>query len=232
MGGGLVAHVLVIEDEPSLRMLLGRLLTDAGYRVSLAATAGIGLEAARSDPPELVLLDLLLPDRPGDEVLTSLLEAQPDLRIIVLSSVTEVGRRISVLDTGAVDFVAKPFSNGELLARLRARLRNDVPSAADTAAATDRYLPGAGFRLDLQRRELLVGTDRIELSQREFVLLSHLLHRRGEVCTRQELLSEVWGIEFDPGTNVVDVYVRRLRAKLAADTIETVRNVGYRFVAC
>jgi DNA-binding response OmpR family regulator len=91
---------------------------------------------------------------------------------------------------------------------------------------------GSGIQLDVERRALVVNGDRIELSQREFVLLTHLIHRRGEVCTRQELLADVWGIEFDPGTNVVDVYVRRLRAKLAADSIETVRNVGYRLAAC
>jgi DNA-binding response OmpR family regulator len=224
-----MAHILVIEDEPKLRLLLGRLLTDAGYRVSTAANGSIGLQAALSDPPDLVILDLMLPDLTGEEVLHVLLASRKDLRVLVLSSVTEMGRRIGVLDGGADDFVAKPFVNGELLARVRARLRGD---AAASSGSVPRYLTGAGFRLDLQRRELLMGSQRIELSQREFVLLAHLLHRRGQVCTRQELLSDVWGIGFDPGTNVVDVYVKRLRTKLNANSIETVRNVGYRFVAC
>ncbi|UQX87373.1 response regulator transcription factor [Jatrophihabitans telluris] len=221
--------MLVIEDEPSLRLLLGRLLTDAGYRVSTAATAALGLQAAMTEIPDLVILDLILPDIPGEEVLSVLLASRPDARVLILSSVAEVGRRIAVLDTGAADFVAKPFSNGELLARVRARLRDDARPSPGTQ---QRYLTGHGFELDLQRRELVMGGNRIELSQREFVLLAHLLHRRGQVCTRQELLADVWGIGFDPGTNVVDVYVRRLRSKLATNSIETVRNVGYRFVAC
>ncbi|MDQ1717821.1 MAG: hypothetical protein QOH56_433 [Pseudonocardiales bacterium] len=224
-----MAHVLVIEDEPNLRVLLGRLLTDAGYRVSTAETGSLGLQAALTEPPDLVLLDLMLPDLSGEEVLHVLLASNPGLRVLVLSSVTEIGRRVGVLDSGAADFVAKPFTNGELLARVRARLRGEASALAGTVP---RFMSGAGFRLDLQRRELIMGGQRIELSQREFVLLAHLLHRRGEVCTRQELLSDVWGISFDPGTNVVDVYVRRLRNKLAANSIETVRNVGYRFIAC
>jgi DNA-binding response OmpR family regulator len=224
-----MAKILVVEDEPNLRVLLGRLLTDAGYQVQTAATGSLGLQAALADPPDLVILDLMLPDLSGEEVIHVLLATRSATRILVLSSVTEVGRRVGVLDAGAIDFVAKPFTNGELLARVRARLRGDTPVMA---GSVPRYLTGAGFQLDLQRRELLMGGERTELSQREFVLLAHLLHRRGEVCTRQELLSDVWGICFDPGTNVVDVYVRRLRSKLAANSIETVRNVGYRFVAC
>ena len=228
-----MAHVLVIEDEPNLRVLLGRLLTDAGYRVSTAATGSLGLQSALSEAPDLIILDLMLPDLSGEEILHVLQASQPTTRVLVLSSVSEIGRRVGVLDAGAVDFVAKPFANSDLLARVRARLRSDPAEKTEAAVApVTRYLSGAGFQLDLQRRELVTGDQRIELSQREFVLLVHLLHRRGEVCTRQELLSDVWGIAFDPGTNVVDVYVRRLRSKLSVNSIETVRNVGYRFVAC
>jgi DNA-binding response OmpR family regulator len=223
-----VAHVLIIEDEPNLLLLLARLLTDAGHLVSTAATGSAGLQQALSGEHDLVLLDLILPDLSGEDVLRVLVTARPDARVIVLSSVAEVGRRVGVLDAGAADFVAKPFVNGELLARIRARIRT-APAPAGRAKS---YLVGSGIQLDVERRALVVNGDRIELSQREFVLLTHLIHRRGEVCTRQELLADVWGIEFDPGTNVVDVYVRRLRAKLAADSIETVRNVGYRLAAC
>jgi two-component system OmpR family response regulator len=223
-----MAHIVVIEDEPNLRVLLNRLFTDAGYRVTITATGTAGLTALLSDPPDLVVLDLMLPDLSGEEVLHVLLAADPTAKVLVLSSVAEVGRRVGVFDAGALDFVAKPFSNSELLARVRTRLRSESAPAANPVP---QYLNGTNFRLDLQRRELVIDDQRILLPHREFVLLAHLLHRRGEVCTRQELLSDVWGLSFDPGTNVVDVYVRRLRAKLVANCIETVRNVGYRFVA-
>ena len=223
-----MARVLVVEDEPNLRVLLRRLLGGAGYDVSEAATGVAGLNAALAVDHDLVVLDLMLPDVAGEHVLHMLLASRPASRIMVLSSVTEVGRRVGVLDDGAVDFVAKPFTNAELLARVRARIRND---AVVEPAKVARYLTGAGLLLDLRRRELITDGRRVELSQREFVLFAHLLHRRGQVCTRQELLADVWGFDFDPRTNVVDVCVRRLRAKIAANRIETVRNVGYRFVA-
>jgi len=225
-----MADILVIEDEPHLRTLLTRLLGDAGHRVSTSGTGSGGLQLAMASAFDLIVLDLMLPDLSGEEVLHVLLATDPGRRVVVLSSVAEVGRRVGVLDSGAVDFVPKPFSNAELLARIRLRLRAEEASPA--AASVPRFLNGAGFQLDLQRRELVMDDQRILLPHREFVLLAHLLHRRGEVCTRQELLSDVWGMSFDPGTNVVDVYVRRLRAKLAANCIETVRNVGYRFIAC
>lgn len=222
-------NVLVIDDEPHLRLLLSRLLGEAGYTVTVAATGADGLGAALAHPPDLVLLDLMLPDISGEDLLRALMASRPGTRVLVLSSAPEIGRRVDVLNNGAVDFLPKPFANAELLARVKARMRPDIFSSPPR---DQRYLRGAGVELDLQRRELLVDGRRIELSQREFVLLAHLLHRRGEVCTRQELLAGVWGIGFDTKTNVVDVCVRRLRAKLASDNIETVRNVGYRFVAC
>ena len=222
-----MAEVLVVEDEPRLRTLLCRLLGDAGYRVTTAANGTGGLQAALSDVYDLVVLDLMLPDVSGELVLQTLLAARPDARVLILSSVAEVGRRVAALEHGAADFLAKPFVNAELLARVRLRISHDSPRTA----ATSSVAIGRSARLDVRRREVVVGDARIQLSQREFTLLTHLLNRRGEVCTRQELLADVWGIGFDPGTNVVDVYVGRLRAKLAGDAIETVRNVGYRLAA-
>jgi two-component system, OmpR family, response regulator len=222
-----MAHILVIEDEPRLRVLLGRLLGDAGYRVTAAPNGTRGLHAALSDGYDLILLDLMLPDVPGELVLETVLAARPDVKVLILSSVAEVGRRVAVLERGAADFVPKPFVNAELLARVRLRINHENPR--ENAAASVAI--GVSTRLDVRRRELVVNDTRIQLSQREFTLLTHLLDRRGEVCTRQELLADVWGIGFDPGTNVVDVYVGRLRAKLATDAIETVRNVGYRLAA-
>jgi DNA-binding response OmpR family regulator len=223
-----VASVLVIEDEPNLRTLLSRVLDEAGFSVALATNGGDGLGAALAHPRDLVILDLMLPDISGVDVLRALLASRPDTPVLVLSSVPEIARRVEVLGLGAADFLAKPFANAELLARIKARLR---PQHTPVPIREQRYLRGAGVELDLELRELLVDGRRIELPQREFVLLWHLLRRRGEICTRQELLAAVWGIEFDTKTNVVDVYVGRLRSKLASDNIETVRNVGYRFVA-
>jgi two-component system OmpR family response regulator len=222
-----MAHILVVEDEPSLRMLLTRMFRDVGYEVTAAATGAAGLQAALGMQHDLIVLDLVLPDLSGEEVLRVLLAARPEARVLILSSVEEVGRRVAVLDCGAADFVAKPFANGELLARVRLRIRDQVPGSLTPVCAE----VGDGAHLDLQRRDLVINGQRVQLSHREFTLMAHLLHHRGEVCSRQELLADVWGIAFDPGTNVVDVYVGRLRAKLASDTIETVRNVGYRLIA-
>lgn len=223
-----MAHILVIEDEPRLRALLCRLLGDAGYRVTAAENGTGGIRAALGDEYHLIVLDLMLPDVPGETVLQTLLTVRPDARVLILSSVAEVGRRVAVLERGAADFVPKPFVNAELLARVRLRLHREGPARTATASVAIN----ASTWLDVRRREVAVDNARVQLSQREFGLLTHLMNRRGEVCTRQELLADVWGIGFDPGTNVVDVYVGRLRAKLDTDTIETVRNVGYRLAAC
>jgi DNA-binding response OmpR family regulator len=221
-----VAKLLLIEDEPLLLCLLHGILSADGHDVMVAATGRAGVEIALSNSFDLILLDLMLPDLRGDEVLATVLDQRPAAKFMVLSSVAEVGRRVAVLSRGAVDFVAKPFANAELLARVRARLRDAVP-----AAPAPRYLIAGGLRIDIVRRQLVIDDRRIDLSHREFALLTYLLQRPGKVCTREELLDNVWGIDFDPGTNIVDVYVRRLRSKVAADRIETVRNVGYRLAA-
>ena len=222
-----MTSVLVIEDEPNLRALLARVLGQEGYAVAEVATGMAGLEAALASDHDLILLDLMLPDVAGEHVLHTILQRKPRVRVMVLSSVAEIGRRVGVLDGGAIDFVAKPFTNAELLARIRVRIRD----SSSPSRRESRALAGAGIRLDLRRRELVRDGGRVPLSQREFLLLAHFMHRSGQVCTRQELLNDVWGFEFDPGTNIVDVCVRRLRFKLAPNSIETVRSIGYRFVA-
>jgi len=223
-----VANILLIEDEPRLRALLERLFEDAGYHITSASTGSQGLNAALATDHDLVVLDLMLPDQSGEEVLHMLLASRPSARVLILSSVLEVSRRVGALNGGAVDFVPKPFVNAELLARVRLRLRDD-----NVRTPSSPFVPidSVGC-LDVNRQELVINDQRISLSQREFTLLTHLLQHKGETCSREDLLAEVWGVNFDPGTNVVDVYVGRLRAKLAPDTIETVRNVGYRLVAC
>ena len=221
-------RILVIEDEPNLRLLLDRLLGEAGFDVVERETGMTGLATALTEYFDLIVLDLTLPDVAGEHVLHVLLAAKPSARVLVLSSVTEVGRRVAVLDGGALDFVAKPFSNAELLTRIRLRMSED---RRPTRPSGEGSMKPSGFRLDPRRRALIAGDKRIGLAQRQFGLLTYLLEHKGEVCSRPELLSGVWDMAFDPGTNVVDVYVRRLRAKLGDSSIETIRNVGYRLVA-
>lgn len=220
--------ILIVEDEPRLQMVLARLLESAGYAVTSTGTGGEALRLALSGDFDLVLLDLNLPDLPGVDVLRATVAAKPDLRVVVLSSVSEVGARVEVLERGAADFVLKPFAAAELLARVRLRIKDDAVTPVPLGT---RIPVGADIVLDVQRQQLTIGTEQVPLSHREFALLTHLLNRRGKICSRQELLSDVWGIGFDPGTNVVDVYVGRLRNKLTGSSIETIRNVGYRLAA-
>ncbi len=228
MGEALRQRVLVVDDEPRLLMLLERLLSAANYQVTAASTGSKGLREAKTGRYDLIILDLMLPDLSGETVLDQLLAARPESKVLVLSAVSDIARRVGVLDNGAVDFLSKPFAIAELVARVRARIKPDLLPGSESS----RFLIGAGLELDLESGELHIDGKRIELSQREFVLLSHLLRRTPAVCTRQELLTKVWGVGFDSGSNVVDVYVRRLRSKLTTNRIETVRNVGYRLVAC
>ncbi len=223
-------RIVVVEDEPKLAQLLGRILGGAGYAVTVAGSAADALTAIRQVDPDLIILDLLLPDRRGEDVLAELMTFRPSSRVLVLSSMTQVATRVGVLVSGAVDFLGKPFANAELLARVNTRIRSPAPSQASPATVT-RYLRAAGVEIDMQQREVVVDGRRIPLTQKEFVLLSYLLQRAPEPCTRAELLERVWGTKFDTGTNVVDVCVRRLRWKLSNDKIETVRNVGYRITA-
>jgi DNA-binding response OmpR family regulator len=216
--------VLVIEDDDRIARLVSRALTDNGYGVERAARGGDGLNEALAGDFDLVVLDLMLPDIPGTEVLERLVEVRPEQRVLVLSAVPEIGARVAVLEAGAADFLGKPFAVAELLARVRARLRVPAPGAAA------RWLRAGPVLLDLRLRRAETDGSQVELSFREFLLLQHVMRRAGQACSRGELLSDVWGLTFDPGSNVVDVCIRRLRMKLdRPGRIETVRNVGYRF---
>ena len=226
-----VNGIVIVEDEPALARLLGRILGGAGYTVTVVGTAADALTAIRTVDPDLIVLDLVLPDGRGEDVLAELMRFRPSSKVLVLSSMTQVATRVSVLEGGAVDFLAKPFANSELLARVKTRIRTPASSPAAAVAPVTRYLRGAGIVIDMLRRELVVDARRIPLTQQEFVLLSCLLQRAPKPCTRAELLERVGGTKFDTGSNVVDVCVRRLRWKLSNDKIETVRNVGYRISA-
>ena len=171
------------------------------------------------------MLDLLLPRIDGVTVLQELMESRPSQRVLVLSALSDVETKVRCLEFGASDYVSKPFSLAELVARIRARLRQPA------SGPDQQVLRLRGVTLDLTRRVANSGDGPVALSEREFLLLEYLMRRDGDVCTRQRLLADVWGYSFDPGSNVVDVCVGRLRAKLGADVIETVRNVGYRLDA-
>jgi len=220
-----LSTVLVVDDEERIRTLVTRTLTAEGHSVDTAGDGAVALDRLAGDGVDLVLLDLVMPRCNGLTVLSSLRQRKDATPVIVLSGVTDIGARVQALEWGAVDVVAKPFSLAELLARTRRHL------AAGRAPRVDhRFLVAGGIRLDLDRRRATVADREVPLTEREFALLAHLMRRRGDVCRREELLHDVWGLDFDPGSNVVEVCVRRLRNKLQPDPpIETIRRVGYCF---
>jgi DNA-binding response OmpR family regulator len=215
-------RILVIDDEKKLVNVLARVLSAKGYRVDSAHDGTRGLELFRSGQYELVVLDLLLPDIDGTSVLAEAMSEQPDQRVLVLSSLSDVESKVRCLELGASDYLTKPFSLAELLARVRAQMRQPAESSNGHG-----LLRAGSLTLEVLRRVADGGAGPVRLSEREFLLLQHLMRKQGQVCTREQLLHEVWGYTFDPGTNVVDVYIGRLRAKLGSHAIETVRNVGY-----
>jgi two-component system OmpR family response regulator len=217
-----MARILVVDDESRITSFVSRALEAEGFGVDDAHDGGRALELVRSSPYELVVLDLLLPDIDGFSLLQKIVEARPEQRVLVLSAISDVDSRVRCLDLGASDYLPKPFALAELVARVRARVRQPP------APPTERFLRVGGITLDLLRRMADAGPGPVALSEREYLLLERLMRAEGEVCTRERLLADVWGYSFDPGSNVVEVYVGRLRSKLGPDLIETVRSVGYR----
>ena len=220
--------ILVIEDEPGIVDFLERGLRAHGFEVSSALDGATGTEKALGEDVDLVVLDMMLPGRSGLDVLATLHDAKPTLPVIVLTARGEVEHRVTGLDAGAVDYLTKPFSLTELAARIRAQLRvaSQVPQTT---------LRGGDVEVNLLTREVRRGGELVRLSTTEFELLVYLMRNRGRVLTREQILRAVWGYEYDPGTNVVDVYVGYLRRKLRRGEgkapIVTVRSVGYRFDA-
>jgi DNA-binding response OmpR family regulator len=218
--------ILVIEDEPRILEFLRLGLEAEGFTVDGVEDGIAGLAAALTEPYELVVLDLLLPRLDGLRLLAELRSARPDLPVLVLSARSDLPTKLRSFDLGADDYLSKPFSFDELAARVRVHVRR----SRDTGRG-DKLRVG-GLSLDLARRRAETATYGIDLSDREFRLLYHLASHAGEVVSRERLLSEVWGYSFDPGSNVVDVCVRRLRKKLGPTCpIETVRHAGYRLAS-
>jgi DNA-binding response OmpR family regulator len=218
-------EILVVEDEEGIADFLSRGLGAEGYEVTVAGDGLAGERLALSGAADLVVLDRMLPGRDGIDVLSAIREKKPTLPVIMLTAKAEVVDRVEGLDLGATDYITKPFAFEELLARIRARLR-------EAGDSSETSLQAGGIRLDLLNREATRGELAVHLPEREAELLAYLLRNAGRVCSREEILAAVWGYDHDPGTNVVQVYVGYLRRKLALPgspaPIETVRSVGYR----
>jgi two-component system copper resistance phosphate regulon response regulator CusR len=213
-------RVLVVEDETRILEFLARGLSADGMAVDWARTGPGAVKRALERRYDLVLLDLVLPQLNGLAVLERIQEARPDVPVIVVSARGDVSTKLKAFELGARDYVEKPFSLDELLARMRVHLAPQLEPSV---------LRAGRLELDLTAREVRVGAVRTTLSDREFRVLTYLAQHAGQAVSRERLLSEVWGYGFDPGSNVIDVCIRRIRRRLGeASPIETVRNVGYR----
>jgi DNA-binding response OmpR family regulator len=220
-------RILLIEDEDGIASFVTKGLTAEGHCVDRAAGAAEGAGLAASREYELVLLDLVLPDGHGRDVLAQIRVRTPELPVIVVSALGEVDDKVDLLDLGADDYLTKPFAFAELSARVRANARQ--------GKANSRQLSAGDLTLDTKTRVARHGSRSADLPSKEFALLEYLMRHAGQVITRQQLLDAVWGFTFDPGSNVVDVYVGYLRRKLdepgSPSVIETVRGAGYRVPA-
>lgn len=221
-------EILVVEDEAAIADFLERGLEAEGFAVHTADDGVEGESLALSGSFDLVILDRMLPGHDGIEVLATIRREKPALPVIVLTAKGEVADRVEGLDAGATDYVTKPFAFEELLARIRAHLRQASAEATTT-------LEAGGIQLDLLSRQATRNGVSVRLPEREAELLAFLMRRAGQVCSQREILAAVWGYEHDPGTNVVQVYIGYLRRKLGEPgspaPIETVRSVGYRLKA-
>jgi two-component system, OmpR family, response regulator len=219
-------RILIVEDELRIRSFLARAFEAEGFAVDGVGNGEEGLSRALNGSYHLVILDLMLPGRSGLDTLEGLNRHHPAPPVLILSARGELETKLRGFELGAVDFLAKPFALDELLARARVHMRRAPESDEGTVIRVGR------LELDLARRQAHVGETVADLSDREFHLLHFLMVHVDEVISRERLLSEVWGYDFDPRSNVVDVCVRRLRRHLGPDApIETVRNAGYRAAA-
>jgi DNA-binding response OmpR family regulator len=251
-----VAHrerILIVDDEPKIGSFIGRALTAAGYATEFACSGADALRSYATTSYDLVILDLVIGDVDGRQLLGQLLTARPDQAVIVLSCVADVAAKVDLLERGAQDYLTKPFSLAELLARVRVRLRAEPhhaghPHAAETSAHPQPLMPplsapqAAGqahgeiikaghVTLDIGRLVADIGQGPVPLTRLEFLLLRELAEHAGHSVSKGKLLAAVWGYDFDPGSNVVDVCIRRIRSKLGFELIKTVRGEGYQLVS-
>jgi DNA-binding response OmpR family regulator len=218
-----MSRILIAEDEPGISSFLRKGFEAAGFATLVVEHGQSAADAARDADFDLVILDLGLPGKDGHEVLKEIRRRGERLPVIILTARKGVGDTVAGLEGGADDYVTKPFRFAELLARVRARLR-------DQGKVEQTVLEAGGVRLDLLSRTAEIGNERVELSAREFMLAEIFIRHPNQVLSREQLLDHVWGYDFDPGSNVVDVSVGYLRRKLGKGLIQTVRGMGYRLV--
>lgn len=218
-----MASILIADDEPRISGFIDKGLRAAGFATRVSANGTEALALAQTGEFDLLVLDINLPGMNGFEVLENIRGSGSRMPIIMLTARVELHDTVAGLEGGADDYLGKPFRFDELLARIRLRMRRD-----DAAGVTD--LRHNDIVLDVRSRRAEVGGRSIELSAREFTLAEELIRNAGQVLSREQLLSRVWGYDFDPGSNVVDVYIGYLRQKLGSDRIETLRGVGFRLV--
>ena len=221
-------RLLIVEDEPLIARFLARGLRSEGYTVAVAGDGQVAVDRLAAGGWDLVILDLMLPGMDGFEVLREISGRRLGAPVLVLSARRAVETKVAALDAGASDYLAKPFALDELLARVRALLRRGTPAEAGEAyaAATSFTLDGPGHALEL------ADGRRVPLSEREFAVLEYLSRTPNQIVSRERILNAVWEYQFDPRSNVVDVYVGRLRRKLEPLVhIETVRGGGYRLLS-
>ncbi|MBP5973429.1 response regulator transcription factor [Brasilonema sp. CT11] len=217
-------RILIAEDEPRIATFIEKGLRASGFSSAIAKDGHEALSMAQTGDFNLLILDIGLPGKDGWMVLEELRGQGQQISIIILSARDEVSDKVAGLEGGADDYITKPFRFEELLARIRARLRDNrlVKRQEETVLKTGKIV------LNLLTRQIWVGDHLLKLSAREFILAETFVRHPGQVMSREQLLSRVWGYDYDPGSNVVDVCVGSLRKKLGHDYIETVRGMGYR----
>jgi DNA-binding response OmpR family regulator len=219
-----MTRILIAEDEPRLAAFLDKGLRAQGFTTTVVSDGTAASAIASDEEFDLLVLDLGLPGKPGAEVLRDLRGSGQRMPVLILTARDDVDSTVAGLEGGADDYVTKPFRFEELLARIRARLR-EKPEPETTV------LEAGDLTLDMRSRRASIQGKTIELSAREYTMLEVLMRHAGQVLSREQLLSHVWGYDHDPGSNVVDVYIGYLRKKLGPDLIETARGMGYRLRA-
>jgi DNA-binding response OmpR family regulator len=214
--------ILLVDDEPRIQSFVCRALKQARYEIDCASDGADALRLASTGEYGLVILDLVMPDMDGREVLAELLRLHPDQPVLVLSCLDDATTKVACLDLGAHDYLTKPFCLEELLARVRVQLRSDL---------RHEVLRAGELSLDVGRLQANAGHGPVALTRLEFLLLKELMEHAGHSVPKNQLLASIWGYDFDPGSNVVDVCVRRLRSKLGFELIRTVRGAGYQLAS-
>ena len=214
-------RVLIVEDEPGMASFIDKGLASRGYATKVVGDGAAAVAIAADNDFDLVILDLGLPDVDGLSVLREIRRRGERMPVIILTARDDLTDKVEGLDAGASDYVTKPFKLEELLARTRVQLRDDH-------SAESTVLEAGGISLDIRTRKAMAEGDVVDLTAREFTMLETFMRHGGQVLSREQLLAHVWGYDFDPGSNVVEVYVRYLRRKLGEGAIETVRGMGYR----